>query len=49
MKLEKMFLVIDISEELVQDKIDRNIIKNAIIGDASDEKKILKGHWYRKF
>lgn len=34
-------LAIDISEELVQDKIDRNIIKNAVIGDASDEK-ILK-------
>lgn len=34
-------LGIDVSEELVQDKIDNNILKNAIIGDASDEK-ILK-------
>ena len=31
-------LGIDVSEELVQDKIDNNILKNAIIGDASDEK-----------
>lgn len=34
-------LGIDVSEELVQDKINNNILKNAIIGDASDEK-ILK-------
>ena len=37
----KIVLGVDISEELVQDKIDNNILKNAIIGDASDEK-ILK-------
>jgi len=34
-------LGIDVSEELVQDRINNNILKNAIIGDASDEK-ILK-------
>ena len=34
-------LGIDISEELVQDRINNNILKNAIIGDASDGK-ILK-------
>ena len=34
-------LGIDINEELVQDKINNNILKNAIIGDASDVK-ILK-------
>ena len=34
-------LGIDIDEELVQDKINNNILKNAIIGDASDVK-ILK-------
>lgn len=34
-------LVIDIDEEDVQDKIDNEVIKNAIIGDASDEK-VLK-------
>lgn len=37
----EIVLGVDISEELVQDKIDNNILKNAIIGDASDEK-ILK-------
>ncbi|WP_427171964.1 TrkA family potassium uptake protein [Fusobacterium nucleatum] len=37
----KIVLGVDISEELVQDKIDNNILKNAIIGDAGDEK-ILK-------
>lgn len=37
----EIVLGMDISEELVQDKIDRNILKNAVIGDASDEK-ILK-------
>ena len=31
-------LGIDVSEELVQDRINNNILKNAIIGDASDEK-----------
>lgn len=35
---EKMVLGIDTNEEIVQDKIDNNILKNAIIGDASDEK-----------
>ena len=34
-------LGIDVSEELVQDRINNNILKNAIIGDASDGK-ILK-------
>lgn len=34
-------LGIDVSEELVQDRINSNILKNAIIGDASDGK-ILK-------
>lgn len=34
-------LGIDVNEEQVQDKIDRSILRNAIIGDASDEK-ILK-------
>lgn len=34
-------LGIDASEELVQDRINNNILKNAIIGDASDGK-ILK-------
>ncbi|MCY7007829.1 TrkA family potassium uptake protein [Fusobacterium simiae] len=37
----EIVLGVDISEELVQDKIDNNVLKNAIIGDASDEK-ILK-------
>ena len=37
----KNVLGIDIDEELVQDKINNNILKNAIIGDASDVK-ILK-------
>ena len=37
----KNVLGIDIDEELVQDKINDNILKNAIIGDASDVK-ILK-------
>ena len=37
----KNVLGIDIDEELVQDKINDNILKNAIIGDASDMK-ILK-------
>ena len=31
-------LGIDVSEELVQDRINNNILKNAIIGDASDGK-----------
>ena len=35
---EKNVLAIDVDEDNVQDKIDRNIIKNAIIGDPSDEK-----------
>ena len=34
-------LGIDVSEELVQDRINNNVLKNAIIGDASDGK-ILK-------
>lgn len=34
-------LGVDVSEELVQDRINNNILKNAIIGDASDGK-ILK-------
>ena len=34
-------LGIDVSEELVQDRINNNILKNVIIGDASDGK-ILK-------
>ena len=34
-------LGIDVSEELVQDRINNNILKNSIIGDASDGK-ILK-------
>ena len=34
---EKNVLAIDVDEDNVQDKIDRNIIKNAIIGDPSDE------------
>ncbi|WP_338986614.1 TrkA family potassium uptake protein [Fusobacterium polymorphum] len=34
-------LGIDVSEELIQDRINNNILKNAIIGDASDGK-ILK-------
>ena len=38
---EKNVLAIDIDEELVQEKIDANIIKNAVIGDPSDEK-VLK-------
>jgi len=38
---EKNVLAIDVDEDNVQDKIDRNIIKNAIIGDPSDEK-VLK-------
>ena len=37
----EIVLGVDTNEELVQDKIDNNILKNAIIGDASDEK-ILK-------
>ena len=37
----KNVLGIDVNEELVQDKINNNILKNAIIGDASDVK-ILK-------
>ena len=38
---EKNVLAIDIDEELVQEKIDANILKNAVIGDPSDEK-VLK-------
>jgi len=38
---EKNVLAIDIDEDNVQDKIDTNIIKNAVIGDPSDEK-VLK-------
>jgi len=38
---EKNVLAIDVDEDNVQDKIDGNIIKNAIIGDPSDEK-VLK-------
>ena len=38
---EKNVLAIDIDEELVQEKIDENILKNAVIGDPSDEK-VLK-------
>ena len=34
----EIVLGVDTNEELVQDKIDNNILKNAIIGDASDEK-----------
>ena len=37
----KNVLAIDIDEDNVQDKIDTNIIKNAVIGDPSDEK-VLK-------
>ena len=37
----KNVLAIDVDEDNVQDKIDGNIIKNAIIGDPSDEK-VLK-------
>ena len=33
-------LGIDVSEELVQDRINNNILKNAIIGDASDGKNL---------
>ena len=45
---EKNVLAIDIDEELVQEKIDANIIKNAVIGDPSDEK-VLKDIGAEKF
>jgi len=38
---EKNVLAIDVDEDNVQNKIDTNIIKNAVIGDPSDEK-VLK-------
>ena len=41
-------LGIDVSEELVQDRINNNILKNAIIGDASDGK-ILKDRGAENF